>query len=854
MSRLVAVACFAALIAACSGAASPPPIAAQDGGGLGDSDGGIPPPDGGADGGPSDGGSPDGGPEASFFPLRSSPIAAENQRTGQRSWHCANYNPDLAGYSDRTSYLPGDQVWIRAAFAGRATSARWQLWRMGYYGGALGRLLTSGGPVPIVAQPPNVVDPATGAVSAPWPIAVALFIPPDALTGIYLVKLTAPEGDTLIPLVVREATPSAPILYSVSTNTYQAYNTWGGTSLYVNQIRWKPPGATSAPAHAFAVSFDRPYQNSLGTGEFLAKDRDFVTFIEGQGYDVAYVSDTDLDVDPNLVAHRRMLVIQGHSEYWTRGMRNSAEAAIRAGANAAFFAANDAYWQVRFSDAARRQLLGYKEYCNRDPMRGTDASRATCLWRDATVGRPENAMSGSMYGDWIWAAAPLQVADPSAWIWSGTGVTDATTVAGLYQNESDQRFDNGAEPSGVDTVANGLVQSYFGTFDQAETTLYTAPSGARVFAAGSIGFSRTLAGAGRWDPVVQQLVANLFSRFGGDGTLPADVKSLNIPSGAPIPAFRGGVRVSTVTRNLTAPAAVAAAPDGSAIVVDGNRLVRVDPTGKVSPVAGSTDSGNDDGPCSAASFNAPRGLAVAPDGTIYVSDTGNNRIRVIRNGTVSQLAGDLSGPDGQGFADGQGSAAKFAQPMGVALEANGNLLVADSWNLRLREVTPQGLVSTWVGSGALGLDNNAGTLSTLQYPMAVAVTPGGDALFIEPDTGWLRKATGTVPHTTSQVAGQLFVEGWEDGPAWSATMYHNVAVAVRPSDGQILLADSASARIRALRNGIVDTLAGGLRGGTADGSGNQAGFGSPRGIAVAPDGSAYVVDTKEHALRRITGF
>ncbi|HEX9604002.1 MAG TPA: hypothetical protein VF973_09645 [Myxococcales bacterium] len=77
---------------------------------------------------------------------------------------------------------------------------------------------------------------------------------------------------------------------------------------------------------------------------------------------------------------------------------------------------------------------------------------------------------------------------------------------------------------------------------------------------------------------------------------------------------------------------------------------------------------------------------------------------------------------------------------------------------------------------------------------------------------------------------------------------------MRPSDGQVLLVDGASARVRAIRNGTVDTLAGGLVGGTVDGSGGQAGFSSPRGVAIAPDGSAYVVDTKEQALRRITGF
>jgi len=850
MPRWLAVACVAALVAACGAPSSQRTDPIGDGG----VDDGGPPPDGGSpDAGP-DGGQPDGGGDGQFYLRRPSPIDAENQRPGNRGWGCADYNPGLAGYPDRTSYLPGDQVSIRAAFASGATTATWQLWRMGYYGGALGRLIASGGPVPIAAQTPNVVDAVTGAVTAPWPVSLTFTVPSDALTGVYLVKVKAPQGDALIPLVVRERTPAATILYSVSTNTYQAYNTWGGTSLYVNQLGWKPPGSSAAPGHAFAVSFDRPYINSLGTGEFLSKDRDFVTFAEGQGYDVAYVTDTDLDADPTLLAHRRMLVIQGHSEYWTRPMRQAADAAVAAGTNAAFLAANDAYWQVRFSDPGRRVLLGYKDYCSRDPMLSVDPSRATCLWRDPSVGHPENGLIGEMYGDWIWAAAPLQISDASSWIWAGSGATELTTVAGLYQNENDMRFDNGAEPAGLETVANGFVQSYFGSFNHAETTLYAAPSGAQVFAAGSIGFSRILAGPGRWDPTVQQLVANLFSKFAGKGTLPAEVRQMNLPPGAPAPVYRAGVRVSTVTRSLVQPSAVAAAPDGTVVVADGNRIVRVDAAGKVTLVAGSDGSGNSDGAAASATFNGPRGVAVAPGGAIYVSDTNNNRIRLIQNGMVSALAGGLAGPDALGFADGQGTAARFSQPMGIAVEPNGNLLVADSWNLRIREVTPQGAVTTWVGSGAVGVDNGAGRSATLQFPMAIAVTPAGDALFVEPDVGWLRKVTFALPHTTSQAAGQMFVEGWQDGPAASATMYHTVALAVRPSDGQVVLVDGASARVRAIRNGVVDTLAGGMRAGTVDGSGDQAGFSSPRGVAIAPDGSAYVVDAKAGTLRRITGF
>jgi hypothetical protein len=801
------------------------------------------------------GGQPDAGsPDGRFYPVRRSPIGGENGVPGNTGWRLSNYNSGLGAYTDRTSYLPGETVSVRAASAAGTTTGTWQLWRMGYYGGKRGRLVSSGGSVPIQAQPPNVVDPATGAVSAPWAESFTFTIPADALTGIYLVKVNTPVGDTLTVLVVREKSPSAVILHVVSTNTYQAYNSWGGTSLYANRIGWKPPGASSSPWHAYAVSFDRPYENSNGTGDFLAKDRDFVTFVEGQGYDIAYATDADLDSDPTLVEHRRMLVIQGHSEYWTLPMRDAVEGAIAAGTNAAFFSANDAYWQVRFSGPSRRLLIGYKQFCGQDPIAPIDPARATCLWRDARVDRPENEMIGEMYGEAIWAAAPMQVTDPSSWIWEGTGADESTTVAGIYHIETDLRFANGVEPSGVMTVGSGMVQSYSGSFATAETSLYTASSGAQVFAAGSIGWSRTLSGAGTWDPRIRQLVANLFSVFAGEGILPAPLTSVELPSPAQPPAYRSGVQVSTVTTALVQPAAVAVAPDGSVVVADGNRIVRVDAKGSVSNVAGSDARGNLDGAPESALFNGPRGVAVAPDGTIYVSDTNNHRIRRIHGGVVSTLAGGMDPRSADGFADGPGDAARFADPMGIAIEPNGNLLVADSSNMRLREVSPGGSVSTWAGNGKRAFQNGPGPSASLYSPMAVAVFPGGDALIVEPDVGVVRRVQASATHAVSQFEGQLFVEGWDDGPVSVATAYHTVAIAIRQSDGQVVMADGASARIRALLNGNVVTLAGGRRAIAADGPGAEAGFGSPRGVAVAPDGSIYVVDAKAHALRHITGL
>jgi glucose/arabinose dehydrogenase len=315
------------------------------------------------------------------------------------------------------------------------------------------------------------------------------------------------------------------------------------------------------------------------------------------------------------------------------------------------------------------------------------------------------------------------------------------------------------------------------------------------------------------------------------------------------PAFRPGVQVATVTRELTQPTAVAVTPRGDGIVADGNRIVRVDPSGAVSVVAGSATAGFKDGPAAQALFNGPRGVAVASDGTIYVSDTGNHRIRVVRGGTVSTIAGV-----DEGFAEGQGSAARFAQPMAIALLPSGNLLVADSWNMRLREVTPAGAARTLAGNGSNSVTYGPAATAGLSYPMAVAALPDGGALVVEAGTGLIRRVSSSAPHNVEDLAGRIGLDGWEDGPLAGASVSETVSLAVRPSDGLILLLDSASARVRAIASGEVITLAGGTRGGCVDGAGSDAGFTAPRAIAIAPDGSALVVDAKDHALRRISGF
>ena len=791
-----------------------------------------------ADAGAADAGAADAGPDAGIgYANRPSPILAENRLPGGSGWRLDNPTGQIAAYADRTSALPGDQVIVHAG-AASATSASWELWRVGYYGGAGGRQIATGGPENIFAWTPAVLDTTTGAVSAKWPIAFSVPVPASAVTGVYLVKLTSQLGDTYSTFVVRDPTGGASILYPVSTNTWQAYNPWGGTSLYQNhRSDW-------TPWHAYAVSFDRPYQNN-GAGELNSMDRGFITFAEAQGYDIAYVTDADLDAATSLVSGRRAVVFQAHTEYWTANMRAAALSAIGSGINLAFLGANSAYWQVRFADSSRRLLIGYKEFASLDPAASTDPAHVTTRWRDAPLNQPENAMVGAMFGSWMWTSAPFTVTDPTSWLWAGAGVQAGSIIAGVYGDETDRRYDNGLTPAGIQAVANCFVENHDGLFANGESTLYPTPAGGMVFDAGSITFSRALANAGRWDPRIQQFAANLFSRFAGDGTLPAQVAPMNLPAGLPTPAWRSGVQVSTVTTALTLPTAVTVAPNGDAIVADQDRIVRVSPAGVITVVAGSS-AGLVDGPAAQAQFRGPRGVALGADGTIYVSDSGNHRIRAIANGNVRTLAGS-----NQGFAD--GTSPMFSMPMGIAMSATGTILVADAWNQRIREVTLQGVASTWAGSGAEGIVDGSGTAAQLQFPMGITVLPGGDAVFVEPSTGVLRKVSAATPHTVATFVGYAGDEGWEDGPVSSATVFETVAAAAR-SDGQIVFIDEATARIRALRSGTIDTLAGGQQGGTVDGAGARAGFAGPRALAAAPDGSVLVVDAPGHSLRRITGL
>jgi len=170
----------------------------------------------------------------------------------------------------------------------------------------------------------------------------------------------------------------------------------------------------------------------------------------------------------------------------------------------------------------------------------------------------------------------------------------------------------------------------------------------------------------------------------------------------------------------------------------GNHRIRKITKGLVSTVAGSKE-GYKDGIGNVAQFRSPSGIAVDPRGILYVSDTQNHVIRKVDQvGDVETIAGNGV----KGYADNLGTKAQFGEPHGIALDASGNLYVADKWNCRIRKITPQGLVSTVAGSGSgyFGtLEDGPATQAKFRHPSEIAVDARGNLYVSDEDNGCIRK-------------------------------------------------------------------------------------------------------------------
>ena len=308
---------------------------------------------------------------------------------------------------------------------------------------------------------------------------------------------------------------------------------------------------------------------------------------------------------------------------------------------------------------------------------------------------------------------------------------------------------------------------------------------------------------------------------------------------------------------------VGIAPDSSGNLYVSDRdnytIRKITPEAEVTTLAGRPGiEGYADGTGGSAMFAAPKGVACDAAGNIFVADAQSNTIRKITpTGVVTTLAGLGGVVSVPGSADGQGSAARFNFPWGLAADKVGNLYVTDSRNHAIRKVTPAGIVTTMAGrAGAAGTADGIGAAARFNEPHGVAADEAGNVYVADTENHTIRRISPEGSVTT--IAGKAGQYGHADGPGTDARFWRPGALAL-DRDGTILVADTFNYTIRRIDGaGVVTTVAGlatdvdfGFLGGlgTADGTGGEAQFYSPGGIAVDPAGRVFIADSGNSTIR-----
>jgi sugar lactone lactonase YvrE len=274
---------------------------------------------------------------------------------------------------------------------------------------------------------------------------------------------------------------------------------------------------------------------------------------------------------------------------------------------------------------------------------------------------------------------------------------------------------------------------------------------------------------------------------------------------------------------------------------DGNRIRRITPSGGVDTVAGS-EEGFADGPAPESRFNTPSGLAIDESGNILVADTSNNRIRMIDGrGRVSTLAGSGEA----GLKDGPASLAQFDGPIGLAIDKDGNVYVADAYNDAIRKITPEGMVMTIAGGVAGYIDARAED-ALFDTPSGVAVDDAGNIFVADAGNDAIRKITAQGEVMTFAGGGP----GRQDGQGSEAGFDRPLGIAVT-HDGFLFVAEEGAGRIRRVTPEAEVTTYAGSSPGFADATGDRAQFNRPSSVAIDREGNLYVADTQNYLIRRI---
>jgi sugar lactone lactonase YvrE len=282
------------------------------------------------------------------------------------------------------------------------------------------------------------------------------------------------------------------------------------------------------------------------------------------------------------------------------------------------------------------------------------------------------------------------------------------------------------------------------------------------------------------------------------------------------------------------------------------RIRKVTSGGTITTVAGNGSCcfSGDGGPATSAELAYPQGVAVDASGNLYIADTDNSRIRKVTSGTITTVAG--TGVYGYSGDNGPATSAELYYPYGVAVDAAGNLYIADTDNTRVRKVSAAGVITTLVGGGGLG-DGGLGVFGSLNQPYGVARSNTGITYIADASHNRVRAVAASGAISTVAGTGVAGFSG-DGGPAGSAQLNNPRGLALDAS-GNLYIADTSNARIRKVStSGTITTVAGnGGWGYSGDnGPATSAELYYPQGVAVDASGSLYIADTNNFRIRKVT--
>jgi hypothetical protein len=433
----------------------------------------------------------------------------------------------MEGYLGVTSAQRGDTVTLYASTT--APSFTFEVYRMGWYQGQGGRLVWTSPTIPGKQQAPATRIAATNTYEARWAPSTTFTVGADWPDGSYLLKLVSASGiQRWVPLTVRDDASKAALVIVNAVSSWQAYNRWGGCSLY------NCPGGQGE--RSTMVSFDRPYDRVTdGSGDFVGNELPLIMRAEEANFDVSYLTSIDVHQHPELLKNHKAMLSLGHDEYWSKEMYDGAEDARDSGVNLAFFGANAVYRQVRFEPSelgADRHMVNYRSTA--DPIRHTDPARTTVSFRDSPVNRPEAALIGEQY-----QCNPVRadgiVIQPESWIFAGTGLAQGAHIEILVGSEYDQYIHGQGGPDNVEIVAHSPVTCH-GRAGYSDVTYYTGLSGAGVFATGTNYWVSKLEPpefpATAYNPLIVTVTRNVLAAF---GTGPAGLVHPSVPNWKSLP-------------------------------------------------------------------------------------------------------------------------------------------------------------------------------------------------------------------------------------------------------------------------------------------------------------------------------